>query len=177
MYEGSAADLLALMDRDRLRFLVVAASEVPGDTAPLSRLRHGGSAGENLAALDGLLPRFAASRSDMAISADLPGAWVYERVPGVTLGGKAPPEATVQLSIAYQWRDGWQAWTTRTQADDLGDWALRSPVWTGSEGALPTAPVATLTLGEHEVDLIVQERDVREGRQLWVPGPWDVAED
>lgn len=167
MYQGTEADLVAMMERDQLRYLVFGSKELREVDGPLQVLLHAGSA-------DGPLPHATQLRAAFATETEhpwypelvSPGAWVYERVQGVLLTGQAAPGTPVGFLIELQWLGQVRPWRARTVADDQGDWSLRVPYWTGDSGAVPTAPTAMLRVGTDTHPLTLTEVAVRQGQRV-----------
>ena len=163
MLSNPARDLLQFMDENRLRYLFVAADDFTSKSAPLDRLRFGGSAGAGMSSVEGLSPVYAASRPDSLISPTLPGAWVFERVEGAQLQGQGAPGSPVELLLPMDWLGQWHLWRTDTQVDNTGKWQLNVPVWTSAK-SLPSQDEAWLKVGDNAaIPIEISEAAVRAG--------------
>jgi hypothetical protein len=130
-------------------------------------LGGGGIAELGVPHLRSLLPRYAAPDGLPGLAFHLPSAWVYERVPGARLRGRAEPGtqivARVQL-LAGRHRMPYTAWTRATSD---GTFELQLPLPSGYRSAgLSTGGDYALTFvgdGAAPRSLSVSERDVRSG--------------
>lgn len=196
--EGSEAQLYATLERRDLGFLVAGAATMPGrgpgsGAGGLFERGEGGAvvlgraylrqvplsplvvAGSGVPALDvrhlaRLLPRFASAQRVAGISFSLPVLWVYERVPGATLSGTAPPGARVLAELPFRehgWPHVYRAWT---DAGADGRWDLVVPIPTGfARPTLWTGPSWLLRAGDGApVPVAVPEGAVRAGGRVAV---------
>jgi asparagine N-glycosylation enzyme membrane subunit Stt3 len=143
--------------------------------APLVTLLLGGSGVASIGVphMQHLMPRFASSLPPSGLPAKLPGAWVYEIVPGATLRGHAPANAVVHLRTVMSLRGHQSVHEAWTQAGSDGMFALTTPVPTAYRGeGLETAATASLRIGSGPVrHVTLTEANVRRGDTLLVePG-------
>lgn len=158
MYAGGVPELLALMDGGPYRYLLVESHELP----PGHPLLQAGSSAEGAGHVDGLRLVFAAQAQDLR-APGLPGAWVYERVPGAVLQGHGQPGQKVGYLQELAWGEERWPWRAFTQVHPDGTWSLRVPYATGSIGEVTTAPTAALQVGGQVFAVQVPEQAVRTG--------------
>ena len=152
MYDGDEDAIVEMMDRDRLRYLVVEGQELEGRR--MMPLLFGGS----LVATR-LRGVFASSLSTQHRA---PGAWVYERVEGALLTGFA--QETVTAEVMLQVAGHSSPWRTQAVPGPDGAFSLRVPYWNGDAGAVGTAAVTSIYVGLAEVAQVeLTEEDVRSG--------------
>ena len=170
MLDGDADALTALMDRERLRYLLVEATELLPLDGPLRRLQYAGGAGGGHPANGGLRAAFA-SRPDPGLkSAVLPGAWIYERVPGAVVQGRGEPGEAVTVSLPVFYTGEWHLWQARAVVGADGAWAARVPYWTRADGDVPTGESITVAIGERSFGFQLPEAAVREGALIQLGG-------
>ncbi len=172
MWSGTVENLLDLLDEGRYRFLLVSADELDDVPGPLGRLLFGGSAGGGLPAVPGLKPVYASPDPDGMVSTELPGVWVYERVPGANLQGSAPPGARVEFLLPISWMGQWRSWRAEVLADGTGRWTLQVPLWTRDTDQIQSRERAFLKIeGAEPLELEISEASVRQGLSVTVPSP------
>ncbi len=153
MYDTDEDGLLELMDRDRLRYLVAEDQELTGRA--LQPLMYGGDF-----AVTRLRAVFASSVDPQF---DAPGAWVYERVEGVTLGGTAEDGQVITVRVMLNVAGNEHPWRTRVVAEG-GTWRARVPYWNGDDGPIGTGKRTVVYVGETpQGALVISEEDVRTG--------------
>jgi hypothetical protein len=145
--------------------------------APLAVMLNGGSGMPEIDVphLRHLLPRFASTLPASGLPPSVPEAWVYERVRGAVVEGRAPPGARVRLRTGVARplpAQGFvhEAWT---RADAGGSFQLTTPVPTGYVGqGFATAPMALILVGDAEPrPLSVPEPAVRAGTAIMTDVP------
>ncbi|MCK6518860.1 hypothetical protein L6R46_27850 [Myxococcota bacterium] len=171
MFHAAEAELLTLMDRDRLRYLLVTSRDLTAVTGPLRALRHGGSAGADVPALTGLRAVYVSNRLDPSVSQRVPAAWVYERVAGAHIEGVTQPGVTVPLALDLLLSGTRGRYVAEAVADSEGRYQLTVPYWTGATGEVRTARAARLGLPEGPVTFEIPEEAVRDGLRLTAPSP------
>jgi hypothetical protein len=172
MWEGTVEDLLGQMDAGRYRYVLVSADELDDVPGPLGRLLFGGSAGGELPAVPGLNPVYASPDPDGMVSKELPGVWVYERVPGARLEGTALPGGRVEFLLPVFWMNQWRSWRTETRADASGQWTLQIPLWTGDTGGVQSRETAFVKVeGAEPMGIEISQAAVRQGLSVAVPAP------
>ena len=171
MFQGAEAALLTLMDRDRLRYVLVTSRDLAEVAGPLRALRHAGSAGADVPALTGLRAVYVSNRLDESVPQRVPAAWVYERVAGARIEGVTQPGVTVPFALDLLLSGTRGRYVAEAVADDQGRFGLTVPYWTGAAGEVRTARVARLGLPEGPVTLTISEDAVRMGLPLPAPTP------
>jgi hypothetical protein len=136
---------------------------------PVALLMLGGSGSAQLELphLTRLLPRHA-SVWRSASNVPYPASWVYERVAGARVRGRAPPNSVVRLQLPMRVRDvalRHEAWT---RADAQGAFEIVTPLPTGySADGIETADRALLEIpGRGSQPVSVPESSVRGGAAL-----------
>jgi asparagine N-glycosylation enzyme membrane subunit Stt3 len=171
MFHGAEAELLALMDRDRLRYVLVTSRDLAAVTGPLRALRHAGSGGADVPALTGLRAVYVSNRLDESVPQRVPAAWVYERVAGAQIEGVTQPGVTVPFALDLLLGGTRGRYVAEAVADEAGRFRLTVPYWTGAVGEVRTARAARMGLPEGPVTVEIPEGAVREGRTLAAPTP------
>lgn len=141
---SSEQALLELMDRDRLRYVVVRSTDVHG--GPMAYLLKAGASAEGHSG--GLRAVFAASTRHPFLKVDAPGAWVYERVEGAVV------EAD-EVVVALMVRGQPMIW--RAQGP-----SVRVPYWSDEDnGVVATAPFFEKRVGPNWERFVLEEDEVR----------------
>lgn len=163
MYDEEPGFTYAMMERDRLRYLVFEAQEMESVDGPMKALTVGGDL-----YIDRLRGVFAASMNPRLAQ---PGAWVYELVEGAVVKGRARPGAEIRVRIPLHIHGLTRPWRVATTASEDGIFEARVPYWTGDEGAVGTGD-ATLYVDEVVIGhFSITEADVREGLIVGVDVP------
>lgn len=132
------ADGTGALNPEYFAALPVAATILAGSGLGDGRAHH----------LPHLRPVFASTATVGGLPFALPVLFVFERVPGAKLAGRAPPGTTVALTVPLEARGQAMPWVARTVADEAGAWALTIPVATGEQGdGVATASAARLGIG------------------------------
>lgn len=171
MFSGPESALLALMDRDRLRYVLVTSRDLADVSGPLRSLRHAGSAAADAPALTGLRAVYVSNRLDESVPQRVPAAWVYERVAGARIEGVTQPGVTVPFALDLLLSGTRGRYVAQAVADAEGRFALTVPYWTGAEGAVRTSRAARLGLPEGPVTFEIPEDAVRAGLTVAAPRP------
>lgn len=195
---GGEPELLALMERRRLRWLASGSAAFDGRVEPqrspfvrdaaglpagldlgyfrdvaLAPLMIGGGGDplHDVPHLGRLRPRFASTQT----VGSLPVArlWVYERVAGATLVGRVEPGARVAARLPLFVDDRAVPWTAWADADDEGRYRIVVPLPT----SLDDPPVRTgaaydlRVAGASIARVAVSEAEVREGARVAAEAP------
>ena len=162
MLHGDEEALVALMDADRLRYLVLESSDVLAGE-PLYGLLLGGDLSTTR-----LRAVFASETGPRELG--LPGAWVYERVEGALVSGVVEPgqSVTVRIKAVFGPMEG--RWRGRAEADAEGAFSLRVPYATGQRGWVSTERAALVVDGQVLASFDIPEYAVVEGAA--VPLTW-----
>jgi hypothetical protein len=170
-YRGDLAGLLAIMRERDLGFLVAgsfldatyagappfAASPQGGvldlarlaarDTAPLA-IGGSGVPAARVPHIAAFLPRFASPEPVPGLAFPLPQLWVYERVTGARLRGRATPGALVVAELPFRENGRPHVWKAWCDAAPDGRFELTVPIPTGwARPTLWTAPAWHLRAG------------------------------
>jgi len=172
MLDGDGESLAALMERERLRYLIVEATELLGLEGPLSRLQFAGGAGGEHPAIGGLRAAFVSLPDPGVQATHLPGAWIYERVPGALVMGRGEPGQEASLTLLVFHTREWRRWRTHAVVGEDGVWSARVPYWTDAEGDVPTGEQILVAIGERSIGFELSEAAVREGARVRLGRGW-----
>lgn len=140
----SEQQLMTMMDRDGLAYLVLTSSEV--NRTPLKRLLYAGA--DEQGHLGRLRAVFASNAVHPFLQLDVPGAWVYERVEGALV-------VADEVAVPLQIRGRLLVWRA------VGP-EVRVPYWSGSDnGVVATAPFFEKRVGADWVRFELTEDEVR----------------
>ncbi len=130
--------------------LLIAGSAVPGWSVP--HLPH-------------LMPIHASQAFVAGLSFPLPFLWVFERVPGATIRGSAPPEARVVAELRFTEHRRPHTYKAFASADAQGAWSLVLPFPSGLvRPAFVSAPRWSVTApGCDSLEFELTEQAVRGG--------------
>jgi hypothetical protein len=187
--DADEAALLSLMDERRLGWLATGISafrtqtheDMPRGSAraldprflrsvPLSPLAHGGGgvAALEVPHVEALMPRRASPEVHEGLAHPVFRIWLYERVPGARLVGRATPGARVVARTGMRVHGARLAWEAWGDADPDGSFEIRVPMPNAFVGdGFESAPIYALSAqGEPLGAVVVSEADVRSGARV-----------
>lgn len=122
-----------------------------------------------------LMPRFASPNAARGLGFPLHRLWVYERVPGARITGRAEPGSRVEARTSLVVHGAPTAWVAWGEADAEGRFELVVPLPNGLGRGEPTAPLASgdgydLRAGGRGIGrVVVPEAAVRSGARVELP--------
>jgi asparagine N-glycosylation enzyme membrane subunit Stt3 len=164
MLHGGEDELVELMDRDRLRYLVLESTDVR-EGEPLHGLLLGG---------DLVTTRLRAVYASQGGPVGLrrPGAWVYERVQGARVSGRVEPGQALRVRIKAVFGPMAGRWRGEGVADEAGRFEIRVPYATQQRGVVATELAELVVDGQVVASFGIPEYAVREGGE--VPVSWSL---
>jgi hypothetical protein len=141
-----------------MRELPIASTIIAGSGLPEAGIPH----------LTRLRPVFAARVGVEQTREFVPWLWVFKRVPGAEIEGRAEPGARVVASLAWTVHGNRLIWKAWADADETGRYRITVPLPTGTVGmGIETAPAYRLSAAGRSLgDVAVPEDAVTAGRTV-----------